>query len=136
MCAQDGQLGRRQARAWLAGSVRGLWASLQPVPPHLTEDATEGGARVVWLVHPGLTRCCWAPCPQVQEPRHQCTISDAWKGLRHVVQLRAREEFGHGSWSTWSPEASGTPWTGTMVGVAGKCPLCYCPPTGAVTASL
>ncbi|XP_059000944.1 interleukin-6 receptor subunit alpha isoform X1 [Mustela lutreola] len=47
----------------------------------------------------------------VQEPRHQCTISDAWKGLRHVVQLRAREEFGHGSWSTWSPEASGTPWT-------------------------
>ncbi|XP_044122382.1 interleukin-6 receptor subunit alpha isoform X2 [Neovison vison] len=47
----------------------------------------------------------------VQEPRHQCTISDAWKGLRHVVQLRAREEFGHGSWSPWSPEASGTPWT-------------------------
>lgn len=122
----------------MAGRVRvgALGFSAAGPSLHLTEDATGGGARAVWLVPPGLTRCRWAPCPQVQEPRHQCTISDAWKGLRHVVQLRAREEFGHGSWSPWSPEASGTPWTGTVLGVAGKCPLCYCPPAGAVTASL
>ncbi|XP_051496994.1 interleukin-6 receptor subunit alpha isoform X2 [Apus apus] len=38
-------------------------------------------------------------------------IHDAWRGTRHVVQVRAQEEFGHGSWSEWSQEAVGTPWT-------------------------
>ncbi|XP_064354946.1 interleukin-6 receptor subunit alpha isoform X2 [Dromaius novaehollandiae] len=38
-------------------------------------------------------------------------IADAWAGTRHVVQVRAREEFGHGAWSEWSREAVGTPWT-------------------------
>ncbi|XP_075593253.1 interleukin-6 receptor subunit alpha isoform X3 [Balearica regulorum gibbericeps] len=38
-------------------------------------------------------------------------IHDAWRGMRHVVQVRAREEFGHGAWSEWSREAVGTPWT-------------------------
>ncbi|XP_069739320.1 interleukin-6 receptor subunit alpha [Phaenicophaeus curvirostris] len=37
-------------------------------------------------------------------------IHDAWRGTRHVVQVRAQEEFGHGSWSEWSREAVGTPW--------------------------
>ncbi|XP_053906872.1 interleukin-6 receptor subunit alpha [Cuculus canorus] len=37
-------------------------------------------------------------------------IRDAWRGMRHVVQVRAQEEFGHGSWSEWSREAVGTPW--------------------------
>ncbi|KAK2500797.1 hypothetical protein MC885_016689 [Smutsia gigantea] len=26
-------------------------------------------------------------------------INDAWRGMRHVVQIRAQEEFGHGDWS-------------------------------------
>lgn len=39
-------------------------------------------------------------------------IRDAWRGTRHVVQVRAQEEFGHGAWSEWSQEAAGTPWTG------------------------
>ncbi|CAD7674805.1 unnamed protein product [Nyctereutes procyonoides] len=47
----------------------------------------------------------------VKEFQHHCIIRDAWRGMRHVVQLRAREEFGHGSWSAWSQEAVGTPWT-------------------------
>lgn len=53
---------------------------------------------------------------QVKEPRHHCTIHDAWSGMRHVVQLRAQEEFGHGLWSEWSQAVLGTPWTG-IVGV-------------------
>lgn len=51
-------------------------------------------------------------CPQVKELQYHCTIRDAWSGMRHVVQLRAREEFGHGLWSEWSQEVLGTPWTG------------------------
>lgn len=47
----------------------------------------------------------------VKELQHHCVIHDAWRGARHRVQLRAREEFGHGSWSAWSPEAAGSPWT-------------------------
>ncbi|XP_058716563.1 interleukin-6 receptor subunit alpha isoform X1 [Poecile atricapillus] len=38
-------------------------------------------------------------------------IRDAWRGMRHVVQVRAKDEFGHGTWSEWSQEAVGTPWT-------------------------
>ncbi|XP_019329672.1 PREDICTED: interleukin-6 receptor subunit alpha, partial [Aptenodytes forsteri] len=38
-------------------------------------------------------------------------IHDAWRGTQHVVQVRAQEEFGHGTWSEWSQEAVGTPWT-------------------------
>ncbi|XP_066466369.1 interleukin-6 receptor subunit alpha [Tiliqua scincoides] len=39
------------------------------------------------------------------------TINDALKSVRHVVQVRGREEFDHGSWSEWSRESSRTPWT-------------------------
>nr|XP_028684429.1 interleukin-6 receptor subunit alpha isoform X1 [Macaca mulatta] len=49
----------------------------------------------------------------VKDLQHHCVIHDAWSGLRHVVQLRAQEEFGQGEWSEWSPEAMGTPWTET-----------------------
>ncbi|XP_066062896.1 interleukin-6 receptor subunit alpha isoform X5 [Chamaea fasciata] len=38
-------------------------------------------------------------------------IRDAWRGTKHVVQVRAKDEFGHGAWSEWSQEAVGTPWT-------------------------
>ncbi|XP_074665633.1 interleukin-6 receptor subunit alpha isoform X2 [Strix aluco] len=38
-------------------------------------------------------------------------IRDALRGTRHVVQVRAQEEFGHGAWSEWSQEVVGTPWT-------------------------
>ncbi|KAJ1080923.1 hypothetical protein NDU88_001111 [Pleurodeles waltl] len=43
--------------------------------------------------------------------KSSCLIVDALTGRRHVVQVRAQEEFGHGSWSHWSPEAIGVPWT-------------------------
>uniref|UniRef100_A0A8D1BTF5 Interleukin-6 receptor subunit alpha n=1 Tax=Sus scrofa TaxID=9823 RepID=A0A8D1BTF5_PIG len=47
----------------------------------------------------------------VKELQHHCIIHDAWSGMRHVVQLRAQEEFGHGLWSEWSQEVTGIPWT-------------------------
>uniref|UniRef100_A0A8C8B2D8 Interleukin 6 receptor n=1 Tax=Otus sunia TaxID=257818 RepID=A0A8C8B2D8_9STRI len=43
-------------------------------------------------------------------------IRDALRGTRHVVQVRAQEEFGHGTWSEWSREVVGTPWTGRKGG--------------------
>ncbi|KAM7055027.1 interleukin-6 receptor subunit alpha isoform 1-T1 [Molossus nigricans] len=50
----------------------------------------------------------------VKEPQHHCIIRDAWSGMKHVVQLRAQEEFGNGLWSEWSQEVMGTPWTESM----------------------
>ncbi|KAM5293657.1 interleukin-6 receptor subunit alpha isoform 1-T1 [Glossophaga mutica] len=47
----------------------------------------------------------------VKDLQHHCIIHDAWSGMEHVVQLRAQEEFGHGQWSEWSQEVTGTPWT-------------------------
>ncbi|MBZ3877209.1 Interleukin-6 receptor subunit alpha [Sciurus carolinensis] len=47
----------------------------------------------------------------VKNSQYHCIIHDAWRGLRHMVQLRAQEEFGLGSWSEWSPEVTGIPWT-------------------------
>ncbi|KAM9685969.1 interleukin-6 receptor subunit alpha isoform 1-T1 [Trichechus inunguis] len=47
----------------------------------------------------------------VKEHQNHCVIHDAWSGMRHVVQVRAQEEFRHGSWSEWSQEVTGTPWT-------------------------
>nr|XP_028566898.1 interleukin-6 receptor subunit alpha [Podarcis muralis] len=41
------------------------------------------------------------------------TISDVMPGVRHVVQVRAREEFNQGIWSEWSRESFGVPWTET-----------------------
>ncbi|XP_062048352.1 interleukin-6 receptor subunit alpha isoform X2 [Lepus europaeus] len=61
--------------------------------------------------------------------QHHSIIHDAWKGTRHVVQLRAQEEFGHGSWSMWSAEVLGTPWTEP------KSPPAPSPPTQASTAT-
>uniref|UniRef100_A0A8C3IKF4 Interleukin 6 receptor n=1 Tax=Chrysemys picta bellii TaxID=8478 RepID=A0A8C3IKF4_CHRPI len=51
---------------------------------------------------------------EVSTPTHitSLVIHDAWHGARHRVQVRGLEEFGHGSWSEWSQEAVGTPWTG------------------------
>uniref|UniRef100_A0A7N5JQA4 Interleukin-6 receptor subunit alpha n=1 Tax=Ailuropoda melanoleuca TaxID=9646 RepID=A0A7N5JQA4_AILME len=103
---------------------------LQPDPPaNITVTAVDGNPRwlsVTWQDPPSWnsyfyrlqfelryraerskTFTTW----MVQELRHHCVIYDAWRGTRHVVQLRAREEFGHGSWSAWSQEATGTPWT-------------------------
>ncbi|OCT69486.1 interleukin-6 receptor subunit alpha [Xenopus laevis] len=37
-------------------------------------------------------------------------IVDAFKGRRHFVSVRAKEEF-DGLWSSWSQEVVGTPWT-------------------------
>ncbi|KAM4860778.1 interleukin-6 receptor subunit alpha [Thomomys bottae] len=47
----------------------------------------------------------------VRNSRYHCIIRDALRGSRHVVQLRAQEEFELGQWSNWSQEAIGTPWT-------------------------
>lgn len=61
-----------------------------------------------------LARLSLALCPlQVdQVTTTWLDIRDAWRGTRHVVQVRAKDEFGHGAWSEWSQEAVGTPWTG------------------------
>ncbi|XP_027467807.2 interleukin-6 receptor subunit alpha isoform X2 [Zalophus californianus] len=103
---------------------------LQPDPPaNVTVTAVDGNPRwlsVTWKDPPSWnsyfyrlqfelryraersqTFTTW----MVQELQHHCIIYDAWRGMQHVVQLRAREEFGHGSWSSWSQEATGTPWT-------------------------
>ncbi|XP_062888708.1 interleukin-6 receptor subunit alpha-like isoform X1 [Mobula hypostoma] len=37
-------------------------------------------------------------------------IADALPNRNYTVQVRAKEEFNHGSWSEWSPEAFGVPW--------------------------
>ncbi|XP_064588434.1 interleukin-6 receptor subunit alpha isoform X1 [Zonotrichia leucophrys gambelii] len=67
------------------------------------------------LGHPlALARLSPAPCPLLQVDQVMTTwldIRDAWRGTRHVVQVRAKDEFGHGTWSEWSQEAVGTPWT-------------------------
>lgn len=70
----------------------------------------------------GGGRLCMSACPMCVLPpqkkkvdqvtRLWLDIGDAWRGTRHVVQVRAQEEFGHGAWSEWSREAVGTPWTG------------------------
>ncbi|XP_056178572.1 LOW QUALITY PROTEIN: interleukin-6 receptor subunit alpha [Falco biarmicus] len=50
------------------------------------------------------------PLPQVDQVMTTwLDIRDAWRGMQHVVQVRAQEEFGHGAWSEWSREAVGTP---------------------------
>uniref|UniRef100_A0A8C3IMW6 Interleukin 6 receptor n=1 Tax=Chrysemys picta bellii TaxID=8478 RepID=A0A8C3IMW6_CHRPI len=62
------------------------------------------------------------------EKETSLVIHDAWHGARHRVQVRGLEEFGHGSWSEWSQEAVGTPWTGRTEregrGSLGATPLC------------
>uniref|UniRef100_A0A8C8B7Z6 Interleukin 6 receptor n=1 Tax=Otus sunia TaxID=257818 RepID=A0A8C8B7Z6_9STRI len=56
-------------------------------------------------------------------------IRDALRGTRHVVQVRAQEEFGHGTWSEWSREVVGTPWTGRKGGgEIRSSPQRACPP--------
>ncbi|XP_042537676.1 interleukin-6 receptor subunit alpha [Dipodomys spectabilis] len=47
----------------------------------------------------------------IRSSQYRCIIQDALRGTRHVVQLRAQEEFGLGQWSNWSQEVLGTPWT-------------------------
>ncbi|XP_070124220.1 interleukin-6 receptor subunit alpha isoform X3 [Equus przewalskii] len=103
---------------------------LQPDPPvNITVTAVDGNPRwlsVTWQDPPSWnsyfyrlhfelryraerskTFTMW----MVKELQHHCIIRDAWRGMRHVVQLRAQEEFGHGLWSEWSQEVMGTPWT-------------------------
>ncbi|KAL1772284.1 interleukin-6 receptor subunit alpha [Sigmodon hispidus] len=50
--------------------------------------------------------------PMLQVAQYQCIIHDALRGVKHVVQLRGREEFDTGQWSEWSPEVTATPWIG------------------------
>lgn len=46
----------------------------------------------------------------LQRGQHQCIIRDALQGVKHVVQIRGKEELDLGQWSEWSPEVTGTPW--------------------------
>ncbi|XP_075049098.1 interleukin-6 receptor subunit alpha isoform X2 [Mixophyes fleayi] len=48
--------------------------------------------------------------------RTYCTINDALMGRRHIIRVRAMEEFG-GPWSSWSKEAVGTPWSDVKDGI-------------------
>ncbi|XP_060223466.1 interleukin-6 receptor subunit alpha isoform X1 [Meriones unguiculatus] len=55
--------------------------------------------------------------------QHQCIIHDALRGVKHVVQLRGKEELDTGQWSEWSLEATGTPWIeprSTPAGILGN----------------
>ena len=81
-----------------------------------------------------LPHVCVFPPPQKvdQVTRTWLDIRDAWRGMRHVVQVRAQEEFGHGAWSEWSREAVGTPWTGN----SGRVGMCPPPSCGAVWGSV
>lgn len=77
-------------------------------------------------------QCHCASHHQAKDFQNYGVINDAWRGMRHVVQIRAQEEFGHGDWSEWSQEAMGTPWIGTMVGVEGTFELLTIPVTVAM----
>ncbi|XP_060057504.1 interleukin-6 receptor subunit alpha isoform X6 [Erinaceus europaeus] len=120
-------VGSKSSQAW---GFREL-EILQPDPPvHVEVSAVAG--------KPRRLRVSWGPAPSwnstyyrlrfqlryraerardflppvtLQESQHHYEIPDAWSGLRHVVQLRAQEEFGNGRWSEWSQEVMGTPWT-------------------------
>lgn len=85
-------------------------------------------------VYVRLPHVCVFPPPQKvdQVTRTWLDIRDAWRGMRHVVQVRAQEEFGHGAWSEWSREAVGTPWTGN----SGRVGMCPPPSCGAVWGSV
>ncbi|XP_053134920.1 interleukin-6 receptor subunit alpha [Hemicordylus capensis] len=50
---------------------------------------------------------------QVELPQghNSYTIRDALPGHRYIVQVRGCEEFDHGTWSEWSREITGMPWT-------------------------
>ncbi|XP_070622117.1 LOW QUALITY PROTEIN: interleukin-6 receptor subunit alpha [Erythrolamprus reginae] len=39
------------------------------------------------------------------------TIMDAIQNSPHIIQVRGREEFGHGNWSEWSREKFAMPWS-------------------------
>lgn len=102
---------------------------LKPDPPlNVTVEAVERSPQrlcVRWSYPPSWDpRFYWLrfqvryrpePAPNFtqvdQVTRTWLDIRDAWRGMWHVVQVRAQEEFGHGAWSEWSREAVGTPWT-------------------------
>uniref|UniRef100_A0A8C3Y7K7 Interleukin 6 receptor n=1 Tax=Catharus ustulatus TaxID=91951 RepID=A0A8C3Y7K7_CATUS len=107
-----------------------LSSVLKPDPPvNVTVEALEKAPQrlqVHWSYPPSWDpRFYWLrfqvryrpePAPTFVEVDQVTTtwldIRDAWRGTRHVVQVRAKDEFGHGAWSEWSQEALGTPWTG------------------------
>uniref|UniRef100_A0A8B9IB53 Interleukin 6 receptor n=1 Tax=Anser brachyrhynchus TaxID=132585 RepID=A0A8B9IB53_9AVES len=114
-----------------------LSSILKPDPPlNVTVEALEKAPqrlRVTWTYPSSWDpRFYWLrfqvryrpePTPTFTEvTRTWLDIHDAWRGTRHVVQVRAQEEFGHGAWSEWSHEAVGTPWTGTGGGRGCACP--------------
>nr|XP_045229343.1 interleukin-11 receptor subunit alpha isoform X4 [Macaca fascicularis]XP_045229354.1 interleukin-11 receptor subunit alpha isoform X4 [Macaca fascicularis] len=52
--------------------------------------------------------------PGVEPAGLEEMITDAVAGLPHAVRVSARDFLDAGTWSTWSPEAWGTPSTGTV----------------------
>ncbi|XP_041253212.1 interleukin-6 receptor subunit alpha isoform X3 [Onychostruthus taczanowskii] len=89
---------------------------LKPDPPvNVTVEALEKAPqrlRVNWSYPPSWDpRFYWLRFQVDQVTTTWLDIRDAWRGTRHVVQVRAKDEFGHGTWSEWSQEAVGTPWT-------------------------
>ncbi|XP_051849897.1 interleukin-6 receptor subunit alpha [Antechinus flavipes] len=55
-----------------------------------------------------------------REKHHQLIITDALIGRKHIVKIRAREEFNNGRWSEWSKEVTCTPWTETKTSEVGR----------------
>ncbi|XP_025904268.1 interleukin-6 receptor subunit alpha [Nothoprocta perdicaria] len=122
-CVRDGAGG-----AAAATTVITLSGVLQPEPPRnvtvLPLERRPRRLRVTWAYPASWDpRFYWLrfqvryrpePAPaftQVDQVTETwLEIADAWGGTRHLVQVRAREEFGHGAWSEWSREVAGTPW--------------------------
>lgn len=76
----------------------------------------------VWLIKksPGLKTIKGLKIAQqlnkTWEPKilhHHCVIPDALGGMKHVVQIRGRDDLGTGKWSEWTPEVTCTPWIDT-----------------------
>ncbi|XP_069508070.1 interleukin-6 receptor subunit alpha isoform X3 [Ambystoma mexicanum] len=104
------------------------YSVLQPDPPvNVTVKAVEGAPQkltVTWKYPPTWNPVFYKLKFQVKykaehttfttivdtQMKPSCLISDALMGRKHLVQVRAREEFSHGSWSHWSKETTCTPW--------------------------
>ncbi|CAM9270478.1 unnamed protein product [Rangifer tarandus platyrhynchus] len=114
---------------------------LQPDPPvNITVRAVDGSPRwlsVTWQDPPSWNSYFYRlhfelryrteqsktfTTLMIKDLQYHCIIHDAWSGMRHVVQLRAQEEFRNGLWSEWSPEVTGIPWTESRSSATTKLP--------------
>uniref|UniRef100_A0A8D2PHU7 Interleukin 6 receptor n=1 Tax=Zosterops lateralis melanops TaxID=1220523 RepID=A0A8D2PHU7_ZOSLA len=109
-------LGAGVAEGIVPGPKSHLSPAVKPDPPvNVTVKAVEKAPQ--WLQvnwsYPSSwdPRFYWLRFQVRYRPEPAPTFMEVRPSL-HVVQVRAKDEFGHGAWSEWSQEAVGTPWTG------------------------